>query len=968
MKQFILIKLMSLLFITSSFSQSITDIVCTAQPLYGYLKDGKPGRELLIAFKGGPLKKPATVWVNGPGVKETIQLTASAAGDTLKTILLPPGLGVDTSAEISVTFKYGGTTIEKKVHIPRMRHWTIFIYPHSHVDIGYTNTQKNVEILHRTNVIEGMKLAKLTKEFPGGAKYKWNPEVSWPVERLWNAQPQERTNIINAIKNNQLRLDAAYLHANTSIATDEELFHNFRFSRYLQQQTGKKSDVFMQVDIPGITWGLVPVMVQEGIRYVVSWINGGDRVGNAHRFGINGYPFWWIGPDGKSKVLFFQPGNYTNRHSVDKGGKTGRPWFGQRDASKVPAVIKTGYSNVDFTAELMHLEQERYPYDFLARSWTLWDNTPLDADVPYAVKEWNTKYAYPKIVITGAGEMMQHIEKKYGDQLPEVKGDYTEYWTDGLGTAANLTAMNRNSKELLTQAEKLWTMLNNHRFIPRDELDEAWRYIALGSEHTWSFENPSEPFFQDAIFGVKSGYFNTAKERSREAYDAALAPITDKSNGGLGPLEGPAAGGVAVINTNSWSHGGLVTLSKAESILGDRVIDEKEVEVPAQRLSTGELVFWVNEVPALGSRHYRVTKGKSEVKQGCSIENYTMQNGRLKVVIDAASGNIAQLVNLETGYNYADKKVNGGLNAFRWLPGNVDAPVADSVMQIRVVEKGPLLIELEVMSKGKGVRSVSRSVRLVWGQPWLDLSNKVDKLPLVEKDGIHFGFGFNIAGGRTRVDIPWGVIEVEKDQWPQANRNWLTLQRWLDISNDQVGVTWCSLDAPLFEYGKMSANNARGWGNGGHWIEKVEPSSTIYSWVMNNHWHTNFPLTQDGSTAFRYRIKPHNGYDASEANRFGMEQSQPLVHVAANMDPDIKPFVRLDNNKVVVSILKATGNGKAFIIRLRSLSQKEENVQLRFLKQPRAVQVCDVEEKPSKPVSGAIKMLPWGMTTIRVEL
>ncbi len=968
MRKFILINAVLLLVAATGFSQTVTDIQCTVQPVYGYRKDGKPGRELLIAFGTARLKKNATVRVSGRNIKETFLLTASAAGDSVKTILLPNGVGVDSAANISVTLQYDGVVIEKKVQVPRMRYWTVFIYPHSHVDIGYTNTQKNVEILHSKNVVEGIKLAKLTKDFPGGAKYKWNPEVSWPVERLWNAQPHQRLNIINAIKNDQLYLDAAYLHANTSIATDEELFHNFRFSRYLQQQTGKKSDVFMQVDIPGITWGLVPVMAQEGIKYVVSWINGGDRVGNAHRFGIDGFPFWWIGPDGKSKVLFFQPGGYTNRHSVDKGGKTGRPWFGQRDASKVPDVIKTGYANVDFTAELINLEQERYPYDFLARSWTLWDNTPLDADLPYAVKDWNAKHAYPKIVITGAHEMMQHIEKKYGDQLPEVKGDYTEYWTDGLGTAAQLTAMNRNSKELLTQAEKLWTMANNHRLIPRNELDEAWRYIALGSEHTWSFENPSEPYFQDAIFKVKSGYFHTAAEKSREAYDASLAPLTDKSNGGLGPLEGPAAGGIAVINTNSWGHGGLVTLTKAESLLGDRVTDEKGVAVPAQRLSTGELVFWASEVPALGSRHYRVTKGKSEMQKGCSIENYTLQNGRLKVVVDSRSGNIVQLVDLETSYNYVDEKMNGGLNAFRWLPGNVDAPVADSLVQIKVVENGPLVVELQILSNGKGVRSVSRNVRLIYDQPWLELTNKVDKLPLLEKDGIHFGFGFNITGGRTRVDIPWGVMEVEKDQWPQANRNWFTLQRWLDISNDQKGVTWCSLDAPLFQYGKMSANNARGWGNGGHWIEKTEPSSAIYSWVMNNHWHTNFPLTQDGITSFRYRVKPHGVFDASVANRFGMEQSQPLVHVTANVDPKIIPFVQLDNNKVAISILKAAGEDKAFIIRLRSLSSKEENVKLSFPNQPKSVHLCDVEEKPSVPVTGAIKMRPWGMTTIRVEL
>ncbi len=42
-------------------------------------------------------------------------------------------------------------------------------------------------------------------------------------------------------------------------------------------------------------------------------------------------------------------------------------------------------------------------------------------------------------------------------------------------------------------------------------------------------------------------------------------------------------------------------------------------------------------------------------------------------------------------------------------------------------------------------------------------------------------------------------MEIEKDQWPQANRNWLAMQRWLDISNENDGVTWCSLDTALFE-------------------------------------------------------------------------------------------------------------------------------------------------------------------------
>ena len=35
--------------------------------------------------------------------------------------------------------------------------------------------------------------------------------------------------------------------------------------------------------------------------------------------------------------------------------------------------------------------------------------------------------------------------------FPVYRGDFTEYWTDGLGTAAKQTGMNRSSKERLIQ-------------------------------------------------------------------------------------------------------------------------------------------------------------------------------------------------------------------------------------------------------------------------------------------------------------------------------------------------------------------------------------------------------------------------------------------------------------------------------------------------------------------------------------
>lgn len=426
--------------------------------MYGYKADRSAGRLVTVSLSGAELCGKVWADVTYKGIKETTAYDVDAKDSVRLDVLLPSSLPVDKRVVVTLAVRGEGGSVKEKVTVEPMRHWTVYLYNHSHVDIGYTNTHKNVEILHKINVTEGIKLAAETAGLTDGARFVWNPEVTWPIERLWMSEPERRDEIVAAVKRGDLCVDAGYVNLNTSICSDEELFHVFKFSRKLQAQTGVPADVFQQFDIPGISWGLVPVMVQEGIKYVISWPNT-DRGGNSHAFGIDGMPFWWLGPDGKSKVLFLQPGKYSNSGSMDKGFTTGRPWFGQRNPAKVPARIQMGSANVDFTGRLAELEKNGYPYDFIVLSWTLWDNCPLDADVPYAVDEWNRKYAYPKVVISGGHRIMSELERKYGDKLPVVSGDYTEYWTDGLGTAAEFTAVNRRNKERIAQAETLWSML-----------------------------------------------------------------------------------------------------------------------------------------------------------------------------------------------------------------------------------------------------------------------------------------------------------------------------------------------------------------------------------------------------------------------------------------------------------------------------------------------------------------------------
>ena len=137
---------------------------------------------------------------------------------------------------------------------------------------------------------------------------------------------------------------------------------------------------------------------------------------------------------------------------------------------------------------------------------------------------------------------------------------------------------------------------------------------------------------------------------------------------------------------------------------------------------------------------------------------------------------------------------------------------------------------------------------------------------------------------------------------------------------------------------------------------------------MNNHWVTNFPLTQDGPVRFRYRLYPHETYDVVEANRFGMEQSQPLVYVTADKDPQVQPLIAIDNRKVYSTIIKSLETDHTLIVRLRSLSDKEESVKLSFPKKtPARVSVCGREEIAGERTDGNLVINPYGQITLKLE-
>jgi hypothetical protein len=848
----------------------------------------------------------------------------------------------------------------------------IFILPHSHNDIGYTALQADVVKKQNSNIETGLWLARETADYPEGARFKWNVEVLWCVDNyLRAATPEKRAAFLAAVKSGQIGLDAFYCNILTGLCRPEELLNLMGYATRLSGECGVPIESAMISDVPGYTWGTVSAMAQAGVKYFSFAPNYFDRMGGTMKEWQN-KPFWWKGPDGRQSVLCWCPSRgYALGHIIGDGVALAR---------YIP----------DY---LVELQTNGYPYDITYLRWNVHgDNGSPDEKVADVVRDWNARYVSPRLIISTTAAAFREFERRYGDKLPVFSGDYTPYWEDGAASSALETALNRASAERLVQAETLWAIRNAGPF-PVTAFQGAWRNVLLYSEHTWGAHNsisqPDLAFVRDQ-WKVKQAFALDADKESRQLLAQSLGGVRPSPGAAISegqkssdlaqaprpsdiavPGDGhtPADSGVDVFNTSSWPRTDLVTLTKGQSVAGDRVVDAKGKVAPSQRLASGELVFLARKVPAMSAERFRVEAGAVPAHGAVKVEAATLAHPDFTVRIDERTGAIVSLFSRLLNRELVDTKAATALNDYFYLPGaDLKALQRNGTPRISVKEKGPLVASLLIESDAPGCKRLLREVRVVDGLDSVEIIDTVDKLPVRAKEGIHFGFGFNVPDGTVRMDVGWAAVRPETDQIPAACKNWFSVQRWVDISNDRFGVTWSPVDAPLVEVGGITANLIGSQANPDVWIQHLQPSQTIYSWVMNNHWHTNYRAEQEGPTVFRYAIRPHEGFVPEDAAKFGVACSQPLIVAPASGPTAAKPRLELSSDKVVVTAFKPSDDGKGWIVRLFGASGKAERVKLAWANPtPQQVWLSDTSEKPRDPAGPSFEVPGWGIVTLRAE-
>ena len=798
---------------------------------------------------------------------------------------------------------------QQHIYINPVVHRTLYFIHHSHTDIGYSHLQPEVEKIHNKNIDDALSMIENTKYFPKDAQFKWNIESLWAVENYFKQATQvQKEKLIEAVKSGSIGLSAMYANMLTGLSQPEEVFHYTDYANQLKDLYDLHINSAMTSDVPGIAWSSVTALANAGVRYLSSGPNFlsndhpylGDRVGNYVKI-WGDKPVWWASPGGAKKILLWTAAKgYSSWHGTAPGG------IFDRGEKKIAAYLE-------------ELSAKKYPYDMVQWRYNIVsDNGPIDTSISRFVMEWNEKYETPKIILSTTEKLFEDFEKKYGTSIPIISGDITPFWEDGAISTADEEGRNRLNSLRLVQLSNLYAMLKPTQFNPT-KFYEAWKNILLFHEHTWGAHNsitqPDIPFVTEQ-WRIKKQFLFDGEHEMNELHDSLLNAFQDEQSKII-----------AVLNTTSHKRSGPVILHISADV--NSVKDVNGNTYPLQKLSNGDIIFLAENVPAFGTLIFELSDNIVPSANDCVITDTSLKNAKISIAWHPQDGSIYALKNT-VQFNYAGSFNHQGLNSYWYVPGlNPQDAVSNPPVKFSIKENGPVLTTITLRSEAPGANFLERNISLFKGDDKIYIDNIIDKKSVREKESVHFGFPFNTALQQVAIDAGYGKINYLNNQLPGSNMDYSYGRRWMNLSDSLHGIQMLWLQSPLIEPTAMI--DERKTINQTHkkWKDTGAITSSWFSYIMNNYWHTNYKADQQGLSKYSYLLRPYSTCKNSDLEHAAEDFAQPLIAVPIK-DKSMHAGSLFEISNNVISATSITPyHGDSLIVRL--FNPEANAIQFKFV-------------------------------------
>ncbi|MGC4105494.1 MAG: glycoside hydrolase family 38 C-terminal domain-containing protein [Thermomicrobiales bacterium] len=835
---------------------------------------------------------------------------------------------VESEETVFVTVRTGGEEHSIEHLVAPQRKFTIHLVHHSHYDIGYTDPQSTVLESQLAFIDYALELATLTDDWEDDAKFRWNLEVNWPLKHWLRTRPKARRDeLLRRIAEGRIEVHALPFSMHTEAYSQDELAQQLVFTRELREDWGIDIVSAMQTDVPGATIGLASLLTDAGIRYLAvahnyagistPYLNDGQDLTR---------PFWWEAPDGEKLLVWYADSLIGDAYmeAMHNGFGHGYDDVIASLPEYLNAVVQLGYPHgqpgnwMNVALDGIDVRKQPYPYDILHLrvQGAFADNASSSLMPATIIREWNERWAWPKLRSSLDRDFFADMESRIGDQLETYAGDWTDWWAIGVGSAAFALGRNRKAQADLRTAQTLNALADVVTDEPLPsvaaDVQAAYEEMALFDEHTWGAANPwdreADMFSSGAYqWTRKEAFAYTAEERTTLLHNGGLQRIAPLAATGKADVSS-----LVVFNPSTWMRTDLarvfvtkrdLTLDGSELVLIDAATGEPvpalfgPTDNPTHRPHGWIVEFVAKDVPAIGYRRYRVVRGKATTTTISA--STTIANDALSVEVDAASGSIRHLIDRATGrdlvnpdapfgfgavihdryttapgFNHLSSRL--GQSAGMWLLGKRRAGRYGHILETEsnaVRERIRLRLELD------GTDWVETTITLPHGTSRLHLSHRLHKPVSMEKESLYVAFPFAAPDPIVKAEITGGIVGPDSPHVPGSLDRFRTLRHWATIeSADTSPVAWATTEAPLTQFGTIHIPYAPFMSSLPEW---QQDPATIYSWALNNIWDTNFPPAQGGELRFSYVVAT-GGEDALTLGKdTGAAAGHPLVGVAA---------------------------------------------------------------------------------------
>lgn len=767
----------------------------------------------------------------------TCERTGLLSGEN-KIYLMIPAAQSDFRAVISLTCDNGEKVAEKEFEWKKPIKREIYIVVSSHTDIGLHNSQYIQRYNSERFIDEAAKLIDETEAEKDAEPYRYTIEGTW----FWNNYPADRGEKAakriseEYIKRGKMGICGGVAGNHTHVYGAEELCRSVYPRRELEKQWGIKTDTISMIDNNGLSWSIIQPYAEVGVKNIFfspnQWNPIPSTVWNCDK-DVPGYTwnseaggggaridvrysselpmlFWWQAAGGnEQKLLVWSSLQYDNGSKIFG--------FNHRYECSEETLRRMEKS---FSERLPQLDK-KYPY----RIWLMadyGDDQIPDLKLWETLKEWNKRWAYPKLKISGnIDEPFEIIRKEYGDEIPVLKGDITGGWYQHPLSTADLTARKLNADRRLVTAEKACTVatLSEKKFeYPKEKFDRAWNELLMNDEHSYGASGyigrrVFETWLQHRVWVENVERY--AAENLKDAFEAECENDEDY---------------ITLFNPSAHERNEVISYHGDEYVTGNlpplKFTSIKKSEKVIERIDAQD----VSAAPIIENKYYRVEFS---------------QNGAIKSLYDK-----------ELQKEIVDKSVNHGINEFIYTKDNhMTFSTADEA-KFKVKECSHYTEIIATSTEKQSGASLEFTMRIHHLEKKIEFDDKIyHAKDMFNNDRwkryVYISFPVFVQNARRYTYLNGVEAEYAKDITGHGTDVYAACNEWCCSENEEYGAGLVMRDSQLIEFDHIHPDKTD-FGN-------VGGGSAMYAYVANDWLQRHVSGGNYINFRFRYLLTTYRG-------------------------------------------------------------------------------------------------------------